>query len=233
MKDKDLIIQLCQMREPQLKRVLEKFLQKYYPKVTNHPHYLLAPGSIPIGLVAHMDTVFNLPPSSFYELSEDLLTSPEGAGFDDRAGIFAVIRIIQSGLRPTIIFTCGEEIGGLGAYSLAARPDLLSNLNFLIELDRRGAQDAVYYHCANTSFMEYIESFGFVRTLGLWSDISILCPICRICGVNLSVGYYDEHTFQETLNLRELRDTIQKVELILNSEPPAFVWQEEGVNYGS
>ncbi|MGN1341651.1 MAG: hypothetical protein ACI4VL_00275 [Bacilli bacterium] len=134
--------------------------------------------------------------------------SPEGLGADDRAGIFAILRIIQTGLRPSIILTLDEEKGGLGAKELAKIQNPFPGLKYLIQLDRCGSNDCVFYSCANPQFKKYIEEFGFVEKIGTYSDISFLMPVWKVCGVNLSVGYNDEHTFLETLNINDLYRTI-------------------------
>ena len=84
-------------------------------------------------------------------------------------------------------------------------------MKYIIQLDRQGTNDCVFYDLYNPKFMDYIESFGFVEDFGTFSDISILCPEWKICGVNLSVGYKNEHNRIETLNAGALFDTINKV----------------------
>ena len=229
MTDHELITWLCKFQEQALKKILSQLLKHYYDKVTVEDSFLLATGTIPIGVVAHLDTVFQFPPDQFfYDADKEVFWSPEGAGFDDRAGVYAIIKLLQKGLRPTVIFTCGEEQGGIGARALAARADLKPNLDFLIELDRQGEKEAVYYQCGNTDFMNYIESFGFDHEIGTFSDISILCPAWKICGVNLSVGYVNEHTYSEYLHFAHLCDTIEKVAAILQTTVyPMFEWKEQ------
>ena len=52
-------------------------------------------------------------------------------------------------------------------------------------------------------------------------------PAWKVCGVNLSVGYEDEHSRQEILNIGPLFDTIRKVKKMLSeTEIPDFVYDE-------
>ena len=88
-------------------------------------------------------------------------------------------------------------------------------LKYLIQLDRRGANDCVFYDCDNSVFKNYIESFGFITNFGSFSDISFICPAWKTAGVNLSVGYYNEHSNSEYLCVGQLFDTIEKVKLML------------------
>jgi hypothetical protein len=167
--------------------------------------------------VAHADTVFKKPPQRiFYDKQKNVMWSPEGLGADDRAGVFAIIQIIKSGLRPTVIITTDEEKGGIGASALVRNmPKPPTDLKYIIQLDRQGSMDCVFYDCLNKEFEEYVESFGFVTDFGSFSDISVLCPAWRVAGVNLSIGYYDEHSVSETLYIGHMNSTILKVKNML------------------
>lgn len=167
-----------------------------------------------------MDTVFKTPVSDlYYDQRKGVLWSPQGLGADDRAGIFAIMKIIESGLRPSVILTTDEEQGGLGATALASQKCPIPNLKYMIQLDRHGTNDCVFYECFNEDFYDYVESFGFVEAYGSFSDISFLMPQWLVCGVNLSVGYEDEHSDVETLHIAPLFDTIRKVqEMLLDAE---------------
>ena len=58
--------QLAALSQTSLKKVLSTFLKKHYPKVIETKEYLYAEGTVPIGLVAHMDTVFKTPPEEVF-----------------------------------------------------------------------------------------------------------------------------------------------------------------------
>ena len=202
-----LLKKIMTMRQDELKKSLAVFLNKYYSNVIETDKYLAASGSIPVGLVAHLDTVFKFPPSEFYyDHKKHTLWSPDGLGADDRAGVYAIIKIIAESPKnlPSIIFTTDEEMGGLGARELVKQNCPFPNLKFLIELDRQGENDCVFYNCANPDFTTYIESFGFKKAMGSFSDISFLMPKWQICGTNLSVGYKYEHSYSEILNFKHL-----------------------------
>lgn len=220
-----LFMQVCQMTQEQLLKTLSITLKKAKYNTIETQEYLVAKGDIPICLVAHLDTVFNFPPKNFYyDRIANVIWSPEGLGADDRAGVFAILQIIKSGLRPHIIFTTEEETGGVGALHAALEGCPFEDIRYIIELDRQGAIDCVFYDCNNKKFESYIESFGFITARGTFSDISILCPEWKIAGVNLSVGYYNEHSYSEILNVSHLLSTINKVRkmLIGNTYPNKF-----------
>lgn len=209
--------QLAMLSQSSLKQVLASFLKKHYRKVVQTKEYVIAEGDIPVALVSHLDTVFKTPPVDiFFDPRKNVVWSPDGLGADDRAGVFAIVQIIRSGLRPHIIFTTDEEIGGIGATKLSTMPCPFKDLKYIIELDRRGSNDCVFYDCENPEFTEYVESFGFECNFGTYSDICEFCPTWGIAGVNLSIGYRDEHSVSEILFVGQMYSTIEKVKKMLN-----------------
>lgn len=220
--------QILELNQNQLKNAMYKLLKKKYKNVINHNAYLCAEGTIPIALVAHLDTVFSSPPKNiFHDQEQQVMWSPQGLGADDRAGVFAIIQIIQSGLRPHIILTTDEEKGAIGANLLSKNGNPFKDLRYIIQLDRKGSNDCVFYNCNNIEFVEYVESFGFVEDHGTFTDISILCPAFGIAGVNLSIGYIHEHTYMETFSLNAFSKTVDKVKKMLTEKIiPKFDYTE-------
>lgn len=225
--------QLVSLTQEELHACMATYLKSKYNNVIVDKQFICAEGDIPVALVAHMDTVFSYPAYDvYYDPRKNVLWSPDGLGADDRAGIFAILQIIKSGLRPHIIFTTDEEKGCIGADAMVKYECPFKELKYVIQLDRRGANDCVFYDCYNPDFIEFIEGFGFVEAYGTFSDISSICPAWKVCGVNLSVGYENEHSMQETLNIGHLYATIEKVKQILSlEEQPSFVYRKVKRNH--
>lgn len=219
---------LVSLTQAELYHNMAVYLKAKYDKVITTSDYILAIGDIPIALAAHLDTVFHSPVVDlYYDQKKGVMWSPQGLGADDRAGIFAIIQIIKDGYRPSIILTTDEEKGGLGAAALGEIENPIKNLKYIIELDRRGTNDCVFYECNNQEFIKYIENFGFIESIGTFSDISFICPSWKVCGVNLSVGYEGEHRETEILHINVLMSTIDKVKAMLSEKDiPNFEWQE-------
>jgi len=232
--NKGLLEKLLISNTEQLFQYLPKKLKSYgYDSITiNNNNYIYAPGNIPIMLVAHIDTVFNKQPTkSQLVYNSNTISSKHktnGIGADDRAGIYSILQIIDynsklsitntmHNSRSHILFTTDEEIGGLGAKVVAR--ELNPDIKYIIELDRKGNNDAVFYDCHNEEFIEYIESFGFNYAYGSFSDISVLCPAWNVAGVNLSIGYYKQHTSKEHLNITEMNGIIERVKFMVNNLP--------------
>lgn len=139
-KQYDLIKLLVSLSEDNLKKSLKIILKNYYNEedLIYSKYYIAAKGEIPVALVAHLDTVHKL---HTYELCHDqdkgVLWSPNGIGADDRAGVFSILEILKKGYRPSIIFCCKEEVGGIGAgYFINEHPTPFNGVKYLIELDR-------------------------------------------------------------------------------------------------
>lgn len=193
--------------------------------------YILVPGSAPIMLVAHLDTVHKQPVQQICKTKDGtILMSPQGIGGDDRCGIFSLLTIRrESQNAPWLLFTCDEETGCIGAkkfcddHKANKLPKELDDLKLLIEIDRKGENDAVYYDCANAEFEAYIRSKGFQTEWGSFSDISLVAPELGVAAVNLSSGYYNAHTLHEYINIKHLHETIRRVkEIIEDAADPSF-----------
>lgn len=216
--EQKLLEQFFQLKQENLLKIMSKYLKGKYDKVYTTNEYIVAVGDIPVALVAHLDTVFAAPPQDiYYDRLKNVMWSPDGLGADDRAGVYAITQIIKRGLRPTIILTTDEEKGTLGAAALVKEnpTPMVDELKYIIQLDRRGSVDCVFYDCDNPEFEEYVESFGFLTAFGTFSDISTICPVWKVAGVNLSIGYVNEHSYAEVLHINHMMATIDKVEKML------------------
>ena len=180
-------------------------------------NFILVKGVAPIMLVAHLDTVHKEPVKDICASADgNILMSPQGIGGDDRCGVYALVKTYAlSELKPYLLFTGNEEVGGIGAkafvHCLDKLPPALSKLKCIVEIDRKGRNDAVYYDCDNPEFEKYISSKGFQTACGSFSDISVIAPALGVAAVNLSSGYYNAHTLHEFINRKELNATLAKV----------------------
>lgn len=221
---------LMTRNQKQTKKLMSTFLRKYYKNVTETSAYLLAEGNIPIGLVAHLDTVqekHRHKAQLLWDRSAHVMFCPGYPGFDDKAGLYAIIALIQKGLRPHIILTTDEETGADGAFALAELGNPFSDLRLLIEIDRQGRDEYTTYDLTYPAFDKYISSFGFHKVRGLFSDISVIAPSWQVAAANISAGYLNEHSLVETLRTDWLEETITKLEIILTQTAiPSFSWEE-------
>jgi hypothetical protein len=171
--------------------------------------YVFAQGDFPVLLVAHMDTVHKeLPQTILYNKKTDSLSSPQGIGGDDRCGVYMVLEVVKA-FNCSVLFCEDEEIGGVGAEKFI-RTDLAKTLefNYMLEFDRKGSNDAVFYDCANDEFEAFITKEFYKTAWGSFSDISVLAPFFECAAVNLSCGYYNAHTTNEYVVISEMQESI-------------------------
>jgi hypothetical protein len=223
-----------------LTALLPDRLRKFgYNEILTAPLFTYAPGEIPIMLVAHVDTVHRTSPELIvYDREQNILWSPTGLGADDRAGVAGIIELVSRGFKPHVLFLDLEETGCVGARS-AAEELSVPDVRYLIELDRRGSDDCVFYDCGNEEFMEYVENFGFTTSFGSFTDICELSSAWDVASVNLSTGYYNEHTLHEHLKINEWLATINSVAKMLENPPVEkfpymevfYMWKDTGGGY--
>lgn len=226
--------QILQQTQPNLKEILHRYLIKKDYTPISGDGFLYAKGDIPIMLVAHMDTVHkDIPEEIFFDKEQMVMWCPDGIGGDDRCGVYAIVHLMYLGYRPHILFTEDEELGCVGAKKCVQELDK-PDVKFIIEIDRRGEDDCVFYDCDNKKFIEYIETFGFKKAWGSSSDIRTLSDAWEVASVNLSSGYYNEHTNREYIKLNQLDATIEKVKKILDDDSedkPYYDYQKKTYSY--
>lgn len=241
MMNKKVLEFLCKKTQKDLKRHLKKQLKAKYETVISEDGFLFAKGTFPVLLVAHMDTVHKeLPKKIVY--ADGKMSSPQGIGGDDRCGCYMIGEIIKN-FDCSVLFCEDEESGMIGAgkfvdfvkdmksseeehdeadiknvYGITSK-DL--QFNYIIELDRKGSEDAVFYDCDNPEFEEFItESGDWKSAWGSFSDISEVAPALGAAAVNLSCGYYNAHTTNEYIVLDELEESILKTMRLLEKTKP-------------
>ena len=209
--------QIFQLSQKRLKRELKAELIASGYTVQKQKGFLYAAGTLPVLLVAHLDTVHRTQPETIcYSADGTAMMSPQGIGGDDRAGVYMILRLIQS-CHCHVLFCEDEETGGHGARAFT-KSGIVPDVNYIVELDRTGSNDAVFYQCRNRQFEQHINSFGFQTAFGSFSDISILAPHLNLAAVNLSTGYYHAHQPGEYVRLDKVEELIGRVEKLLQTK---------------
>lgn len=201
---------ICRMSQKSLKNHVKQMLKKTHDEVTVADGYVYAQGIFPVLLVAHLDTVHEkLPNMIVYDQTQDIISSPNGIGGDDRAGVYMIFEILKL-FNCSVLFCEDEEIGGIGAGKFA-KSELASGLhfNYIMEFDRANANDAVFYSCANDEFEKFITKDFYKTNYGTYSDICDVAPALGCAAVNLSCGYYKAHTKDEYVVLSEMENSIR------------------------
>ena len=213
---KKTIEKICRMTQAQVKEYVSAELKTKYENVIVDDGFVYAQGTFPVLLVAHMDTVHKEVPSIIaYDSACKTMSSPQGIGGDDRCGIYMVLEVIKK-FACSVLFCEDEEIGAFGAEKFTDSKfakDL--DFNYIIEFDRNGSHDAVFYDCDNEKFTDFITKEFYEYAYGSFSDISVLAPFLGCAAVNLSCGYYKAHTKDEYIVLAEMERSIEEACKIL------------------
>lgn len=214
---------ICCKSQPELKEYLKKKLVDSGREVIEEPGYLFSEGSLAILVCAHLDTVHKeLPKEIVYK--SGTISSPQGIGGDDRCGVYMILQILKE-LDVSVAFFEDEEIGGVGSSKFAKSKHcwlLKDQIQYVIELDRKGNRDAVFYDCANYEFIDFVTQKFWKEAFGSFTDICHICPELNAAGVNLSCGYYKAHTTDEYVNLKEMETAIRETINLINIKTEEF-----------
>lgn len=212
---------IIQMNQATLKEYLDLHLQDLGYTTVNKKGFLYAEGDIPVLLVAHLDTVHS-EKAEIICFSEDMryIMSPQGIGGDDRCGVYMIMQLIRD-YKCHVLFCEDEEIGGRGANKFVTSK-LKPGVNFIVEMDRRGSNDAVFYHCDNPDFTDFVLSFGFEENHGTFSDISVIAPPLNTAAVNISAGYYNEHRLHEYIDMLAVENNIRRIGEMIMADSKHF-----------
>lgn len=220
---------LCKFTQEELKSFLAAELSIKGRSVEVADGFIYSPGEIPILVCAHLDTVHKVEPKIIFNRNGNL-SSPYGIGGDDRCGIYMVLEIIKK-LNVHVAFFEDEEIGGIGSTRFSVSEtcrNLTNKINYVIELDRCGDRDAVFYECDNPDFTEFVTKSFWEKSYGSFTDICNICPELKCAGVNLSCGYHKAHTLDEYVVLSEMERSISEtINLIERSDDTHYEYIEK------
>jgi len=137
-------------------------------------------------------------------------------GADDKAGVVVLLYMIHNNVPGTYYFFLGEESGMQGSKGiLKIKPDWFkTNFKRCISFDRRGYGSIISrqmgQQCCSNEFVKSLkqqyDSLGLVHRNdpgGIFTDSAAFIGIIPEC-TNLSVGYFDEHSHQESQNIKYL-----------------------------
>jgi len=167
----------------------------------------------PICFVAHIDTVRDNVLPVVLEKTNNVIRNKNGIlGADDRAGVFAILQIYKKCMKkglplPNVLFTDLEETGGMGAkeFCTIVQEQELEGIRLFIEYDRKGANQWIdYTEAISIHVSKYLNSFGYHENAGSYSDVFDIAETFLIPAINLSIGYYEQHTTKEYLVLDEM-----------------------------
>ncbi len=186
----------------------------------------------------HMDTVIGKPLNSrniFIKNDDGKLTAWNKKtkkqceiGGDDSTGVIACLELLRDKEVEELkcIFFSQEEIGTVGSHAINLQA--LSNVGYMIEVDRKGSSDVIKNYYGRSMISDEFETvlepimkdYDFSFAKGVYTDV---CTLKKrdvdVCAINVSAGYYNAHTNDDSINIKELKHTIEFVKEIVTTYP--------------
>lgn len=152
-------------------------------------------------------------------------------GADDKAGVTIMMYMIEKNVPGLYYFFLGEEVGCVGSKKLAnkLKTEKIEGIDKVISFDRRGTDSVITYQgskrCASDEFGTALSdelnkadsTFKYENDpTGVCTDSIQFVSIYPEC-TNISVGYYNEHTFSESQDIEHL-EKLAKACVLVNWE---------------
>lgn len=206
---------------------------------------------------AHVDTMHRDKKGTSESLTQEVWLGDDGVAFvtdqadclgaDDGAGMYLMFEMIMNDVAGTYIFHRGEEIGCWGSSAMAKHHrDWLAKFTHAIAFDRRGTTSIITHQrgeraCSDALGNQLASLFGMGYELdptGVYTDTAEYMDIIPEC-VNVSIGYYSEHSSAETLDTNHvyaLRDVIvaldwDSITLVAERDPSVQEYRDYGTTY--
>lgn len=227
--------------------------QAYYDVKGNFMFGYVSVGTSTTMFTSHLDTVENKRSGTSKAIFLDskknhIFANNQALGADDGAGVALLCHMIENKVAGHYFFFAGEECGGIGSRYLAENftklfPSL--KLDRAIAFDRKGTSDVVVSQfCGTCCSEDFALALCFKLGLeyrfanGSFTDTANFVDFIPEC-TNVSVGYYNEHSKEEYLDLNYLQVLSEKVLKIdwedlptKRSCEPEFVFEEHWMTMG-
>ena len=199
--------------------------QAYYSEQGKFMFGYIKVGESKTMFTTHLDTVENYRSGvtkSIYldPVTNHLFANNQVLGADDGAGVALLCHMITSQVAGHYFFFAGEEVGGIGSSYLAKNFERLFptlELDRAIAFDRKGTSDVVVEQfcgkcCSEVFALELCNKLGtdYLPAIGSFTDTANFVDFIPEC-TNVSVGYYNEHSKDEYLDLTYLQELAEKV----------------------
>lgn len=181
---------------------------------------------------SHLDTATKADCNITHVIENNLIKSDGTSilGADDKAGVTLMMHMIENKVPGLYYFFLGEEVGCVGSKQLAEflkKDNIFPHIKKCIAFDRRGKDSIINFQfgtrCCSDAFAKDLSSklndavagLGFKPDpTGMYTDSAQFIPLISEC-TNISVGYQNEHTFNEVQDidfLQKLADAVIKID---------------------
>jgi hypothetical protein len=204
-----------------------KLIQRHLVKIPNiirddFGNWYVRIGTAPVLWSCHTDTVHVLKHDRdiYQQLSVDAhgfitVKNSSCLGADNGVGVWLLLNMIEAGVEGLYVFHRQEECGGGGSRFIAtATPELLSGIKFAIAFDRKKTRSIITHQITRCCSREFAESLATALGMdhelddgGTFTDTANYTHLIPEC-TNVSAGFYNEHTYHETLDSQYAMDLL-------------------------
>lgn len=217
----DQLLAMLAYRRPSGSQTELEFCQRYIEPLGAYRdpagNYIVAVGSSRVLYSCHYDTVHRQGGLQGVQAIKGIVSLDDPLsnclGADDTVGVWLMRQMILNQVPGLYIFHAAEEIGGVGSqYIVDHTPEFLRNIDAAMGFDRRGTGDVItHQNRRRTSSDAFARSLAHLlsehgslaygpSSNGRFTDTANYAHLIPECS-NVSVGYLDEHTPNETLDL--------------------------------
>ena len=174
---------------------------------------------------AHLDTVDHAQGTNRLTVWDDkgsqfVKAESSILGADNGAGVYLLTAMMDNNIQGTYHFYAEEECGSVGSKWLVKNhPELYQGLLRAIAFDRKGTSDVIVEQlggeCCSPKFAIALcdaltcDKYAYEPAIGVFTDTANMIGLIPEC-TNIAVGYYNEHTDAEYLDLTYLRTLLSK-----------------------
>lgn len=200
------------VQEMQTIGVLPKSLEK-----DSQGNYFLKIGTSRTIFASHFDTACKSQSIVNHKIDGDMIRTDGTTilGADDKAGVTLMLWMIEHQIPGTYYFFIGEEVGCIGSGLAAKSLEFKGLYDRIVSFDRRGTQSVITHQsytrtCSDEFAKELAKQLNFsdlsykIDDTGVYTDSAEFTHLIPEC-TNLSVGYYQEHTFSEHQDIDHLK----------------------------
>jgi len=205
------IKKILTMSEIELQKLIIRTAKKAGLLIINCSEYIICySNETRLTLCSHWDTVLDIP-KRITEVN-DFIFSGIGLGADDKAGVYIMLSLMEQMPESFhFAFFNHEETGMIGSSMFTKlHKELPFNTGGFIGLDRHGDKQFVTYGQGNKKLEKKLGN-EYKKETGSCSDCKKLSKEYSLAMVNISVGFYNEHTTEEYLDLIAMNRTLNLV----------------------
>lgn len=182
----------------------------------DHGNYFLKIGQSRTIFASHLDTACKSQTAVNHVIQGSIVRTDKTTilGADDKAGVTVMLWMIRHQIPGLYYFFIGEEVGCIGSGLASKFYETKGHFDRIISFDRRGTNSIITHQssmrtCSDEFAKELASQLNTYRLnfkpddTGVYTDSAEFTSVIPEC-TNISVGYYQEHTFNEHQDIEHL-----------------------------